>query len=230
MGPRRPRVPAKTLNMQSEPLLVETMATDVTVRALEARDLTQWDAYVNAHPDATVFHRAGLKRVIEAAFAHRTHFMLAERGGEIVGVLPLAEIRSRLFGHSLGALPFCAYGGILADHDAAWRALDEAAQALAVRRRVGAREYRNQVAQHGHWPTKDLYVTFKKTIEPDVEGNMNAIPRKQRAMVRKGIKAGLVGEIDSATTRFFQAYSVSVHSLGTPEDSRSFFRLLKEAF
>src|SRR3569832_1666829 len=109
--------------MQSEPLLNETMATNVTVRVLEARDLAQWDAYVNAHPDATYFHRVGWKRVIEAAFGHRTQFMLAERGGEIVGVLPLAEIRSRLFGHSLGSLPFCAYGGILADHDAAWRAL-----------------------------------------------------------------------------------------------------------
>jgi len=132
--------------MPSESLQVETASADVTVRALEARDLAQWEAYVNTHPDATFFHRAGWKRVIEAAFGHRTHFMLAERGGEIVGVLPLAEIRSRLFGHSLGALPFCAYGGILADHDAAWRALDEAAQALAVRLEVGALEYRNRAA------------------------------------------------------------------------------------
>src|SRR3569833_2482842 len=133
MGPRRPRVPARPLNMQSEPLQVEMMAAEVTVRVLEARDLAQWEAYVNAHPDATFFHRAGWIRVIEAVFGHRTHFMLALRVGEIVGVLPLAEIRSRLFGHSLGSLPFCAYGGILADHDAAWRALDEAAQARAVR-------------------------------------------------------------------------------------------------
>src|SRR3569833_506396 len=230
MGPRCLCVFARQLNMQSEPLQVEMMAAEVTVRVLEARDLAQWDAYVNAHPDATFFHRVGWKRVIEQAFSHRTHFMLAERGGEIVGVLPLAEIRSRLFGHSLGSLPFCAYGGILVDHDAAWRALDEAAQALAVRLKVGALEYRNQMAQHAHWPTKDLYVTFKKAIEPDVEANMNAIPRKQRAMVRKGIKAGLVGEIDSDTTRFFQAYSASVHRLGTPVFSRNFFRLLKEAF
>ena len=132
------------------------MATDVTVRALEARDLMQWDAYVNAHPDATFFHRAGWKRVIEAAFGHRTHFMLAERGDEVVGVLPLVEIRSRLFGHGLGSLPFCAYGGILADHDAAWRALDEAAQALAVRLKVGPLEYRKKMAHDAHLPTKDV--------------------------------------------------------------------------
>src|SRR3569833_3731274 len=146
MGPRRPRVPARPLNMQSDPLQVEMMAAEVTVRVLEARDLAQWDANEIAHPDATFFHRVGWKRASEQAFSHRTHFMLAERGGEIVGVLPLAEIRSRLFGHSLGSLPFCAYGGILADHDAAWRALDEAAQALAVRQQVGARGCRHQEA------------------------------------------------------------------------------------
>jgi FemAB-related protein (PEP-CTERM system-associated) len=217
--------------MQADPLAVaEAMSAEVTVRALEAKDLARWDAYVRSHPDATFFHRAGWKRVIEDAFGHRTHFLLAERGGEIVGVLPLAEINSRLFGHSLGSLPFCAYGGILADHDPAWRALDDAAQVLARQLRVGALEYRNQAARHDRWPTKDLYVTFRKAIEPEIEANMNAIPRKQRAMVRKGIKAGLVGEIDADTTRFFQAYSASVHRLGTPVFSRKFFRLLKDEF
>ncbi|MFP5409246.1 MAG: FemAB family XrtA/PEP-CTERM system-associated protein, partial [Gammaproteobacteria bacterium] len=217
--------------MQAESLAVpDAVAAEVTVRLLDATDLVRWDAYVNAHPDASFFHRAGWKRVIEDAFGHRTHFLLAERGGELVGVLPLAEIKSRLFGHSLGSLPFCAYGGILADHDAAYRALDAAAQALATQLGVGALEYRNQIAQHAHWPTKDLYVTFKKAIEPEVEANMNAIPRKQRAMVRKGIKAGLVGEIDADTTRFFAAYSASVHRLGTPVFSRKFFRLLKDEF
>jgi FemAB-related protein (PEP-CTERM system-associated) len=217
--------------MQAELLAIpDAVAAEAAVRALDAHDLQRWEAYVHTHPEGTFFHRAGWKRVIEAAFGHRTHFLLAERDGGLVGVLPLAEIDSRLFGHSLGSLPFCAYGGILADDADAYRALDEAAQALARRLKVGALEYRNQAARHALWPTKDLYVTFKKAIEPEVEANMNAIPRKQRAMVRKGIKAGLVGEIDADTTRFFQAYSASVHRLGTPVFSRKFFRLLKDAF
>lgn len=219
------------MNMQSEPFThAEAAMAEVLIHTLEAGEAPRWDAYVNAHPDATFFHRAGWKSVIESALGHRTHFLMAERDGEVVGVLPLAEINSRLFGHNLGSLPFCAYGGILADHDAAYRALDAAAQALAQQLRVGALEYRNQAAQHAHWPTKDLYVTFKKAIEPEIEANMNAIPRKQRAMVRKGIKAGLVGEIDADTSRFFQAYSASVHRLGTPVFSRKYFRLLKEVF
>jgi len=219
------------MNSQAEPLAAPIMApTAVTVRQLQANDVPRWDAFVLTHPGATFFHRAGWQRVIEQAFGHRTHFLLAERDGAIVGVLPLAEINSRLFGHSLGSLPFCAYGGIVAADGAAQRALDQAAQVLARQLKVGALEYRNQTAQHADWPTKDLYVTFKKAIAPETEANMNAIPRKQRAMVRKGIKAGLSGEIDADTTRFFQAYSASVHRLGTPVFSRNFFRLLKDEF
>ena len=219
------------MNSQAEPLAAPVKApTAVTVRPLQANDVPRWDAFVLTHPKATFFHRAGWQRVIEQAFGHRTHFLLAEREGAIVGVLPLAEINSRLFGHSLGSLPFCAYGGIVADDDAAQQALDQAAQALALQLKVGALEYRNQTAQHADWPTKDLYVTFKKAIAPETEANMNAIPRKQRAMVRKGIKAGLSGEIDADTARFFQAYSASVHRLGTPVFSRKFFRLLKDEF
>lgn len=217
------------MNMQAEPFARHADST-LSVRPLGANEAARWDAYVNAHPEATFFHRAGWKRVIEDAFGHRPHFLLAECGGEIAGVLPLAEIDSHLFGHSLGSLPFCAYGGIVADHEAAHRALDEAAQALARQLGVGALEYRNQVPRHPRWPAKALYVTFRKAIAPEIEANMNAIPRKQRAMVRKGIKAGLVGGIDADTTRFFQAYSASVHRLGTPVFSRRYFRLLKDEF
>ncbi len=82
-------------------------------------------------------------------------------------------------------------------------ALDDAAQALASRLQVDYLEYRNLEAQHHQWPSKDLYVTFRKEIAPEVEENMRAIPRKQRAMVRKGIKAGLESVVDEDTSTFF---------------------------
>ncbi len=205
-------------------------STGVTVRPMLATDAMRWDAFVQDCPEATFFHRAGWAEVIERAFGHRTHFLLAEVDGEIHGVLPLAEINSRLFGHSLSAMPFCVYGGPAALNEAAKRALDQAALKLAGELRVEHLEYRNRQPFHTDWPGKDLYVTFRKDIDPEVERNLTAIPRKQRAMVRKGIKAGLVSEIDADTQRFFHAYSSSVHRLGTPVFSRKYFRLLKQVF
>jgi FemAB-related protein (PEP-CTERM system-associated) len=49
-------------------------------------------------------------------------------------------------------------------------------------------------------------------------------------MVRKGIKAGLIGTIDSDTDRLYRAYSDSVHRLGTPVFSRRYFEILSQVF
>jgi FemAB-related protein (PEP-CTERM system-associated) len=202
----------------------------ISVKTLQPQDAAKWDDFVMRCPDATFFHRAGWQPVIEGAFGHKTYFLYAELDGEIQGVLPLAEVKSMLFGHWLGSLPFCVYGGIAAISDEARQVLDAAAQKIAAERKVGHLEYRNIHPQHTDWHTKDLYVTFRKAIDPDEEANMNAIPRKQRAMVRKGIKFGLQGEIDEDIDRFFAAYSASVHRLGTPVFSKRLFRLLKQTF
>lgn len=202
----------------------------VTVSLMQEKDVKKWDAFVLSCPEASFFHRAGWQSVIERAFGHKTWFYYAESEGEIIGVLSLAEIKSALFGHSLTSLPFCVYGGVAAINDAARLALTNAAEELAVKLNVGYLEYRNIKPCNPDWLAKNLYVTFRKEIDPEEEKNMLAIPRKQRAMVRKGIKLGLLSELDQQTDRFFYAYSTSVHRLGTPVFSKKFFRLLKEIF
>jgi FemAB-related protein (PEP-CTERM system-associated) len=185
---------------------------------------------VECCPDATFFHRAGWRDVVERAFGHNTHFLFAERDGRIEGVLPLGHVRSRLFGNALISSPFCVYGGIAASNDAAATALQEAAQSLATRLDVDYLEFRNLEVRNPDWASKDLYVRFRKAIDADPEANMLAIPRKQRAMVRKGIKAGLVSEIDQDADRLYTAYSESVRNLGTPVFGRRYFRILQEVF
>ncbi len=206
-------------------------STELSIKLMQPQDAASWDRFVQECPEASFFHRAGWQPVIERAFGHKTWFFFAETEGRIIGVLPLAEIKSALFGHSLSSLPFCVYGGIATESAAARAALNQAAQELAARLNVGHLEYRNIKAdtQEG-WHTKELYVTFRKEIDPDEEKNMLAIPRKQRAMVRKGIKFELKSELDQGVDRFFHAYSTSVHRLGTPVFSKKFFRLLKEVF
>jgi FemAB-related protein (PEP-CTERM system-associated) len=200
------------------------------VHCMREQDMARWDAFVDACPEATFFHRAGWQPVIERSFGHKTWFLYAERGGQMVGILALAQVKSRLFGHSLCSLPFCTSAGIAALDDGARGALDEAAQQLATRLMVGHLEYRHTVPRHTDWHSKDLYVTFRKTLAGTVEDNLNAIPRKQRAMVRKGIKAGLQSHIDHNADRLFEAYSHSVHRLGTPVFPKKYFSNLMAVF
>src|SRR5262249_48882626 len=150
------------------------------VRELDDSRLAEWDRFVMQLPHATFFHRAGWKRVIERSFAHRTHYLYAERGGSVEGVLPLVHIKSAIFGHSLISLGFCVYGGPVTIGDEALDALDRSARELAGRLGVAHLEYRGLEPRSyvGSIEREDLYVTFRKPIDPDVEKNMAAIPRK----------------------------------------------------
>ena len=202
----------------------------VTVRPFASEDAAAWDEFVATCPAATFFHLSGWHGIIEDVFRHRCHYLLAEREGAITGVLPLAEVSSRLFGHACVSLPFAVYGGPAASDAESARLLIDAAVELAASRRVDHLELRNRFAHNPGWPTQALYVTFRREILPDIDANMQAIPRKQRAMVRKGIKNGLVGEIDAGTELFFALYADNVHRHGTPPFPRRYFARLKETF
>ena len=202
----------------------------LAVKRLEAAGFDAWDDYLQRAPDATFFHRAGWKTVLERAFGHKTHFLYVEEAGAIVGILPLAQIKSALFGHSLSSLPFCVYGGIVADHDEAATALREEACRLAETLGVGALELRNSQPSGAGWPVKELYYTFRKAIDPEDEVNLKAIPNRQRAMIRKGVKEGLQSEWDDTTERLYRVYSESVRNLGTPVFSARYLRTLHQVF
>jgi FemAB-related protein (PEP-CTERM system-associated) len=207
-----------------------TTREGLRVRLAEASDLARWDAFVERCPEATFFHRAGWKEVLESVFRHRSFYLLAERDADVVGVLPLAQVKSLLFGHALVSLPFCVYGGVAATEASAVPALHAAARELAERLGADHLELRDRIAREPDWPQQDLYVTFRKEILPGVEANMLAIPRKQRAMVRKGIQRGLASKIDESIDRFFALYADNVHRHGTPALPKRYFEALRRVF
>lgn len=202
----------------------------VEVKALDNVSVAAWDTYVETAPSATFFHKAGWRPVLERAFGHKTHFLYATSNGSIVGVLPLAEIRSLIFGHSLTSLPFCVYGGIVADSEEAAHALREHACTLADELGVGALEMRNTQGSDSGWPVKELYYTFRKPIDEDEAVNLKGIPNRQRAMIRKGIGEGLQGEWVEGTDRLYSVYAESVRNLGTPVFSAKYLKILREEF
>lgn len=208
------------------------MASNLKIRSLsgDLLEKQRWDTFVETCPEATFFHKAGWKDVIERSFGHATYYLYAETDRNIEAVLPLGHIHSRLFGNALISAPFCVYGGIAAGSEQAREALNSEASKLARELSVDYLEMRNRNPCCPKRPRKDLYVTFRKEIDPDPEVNLKAIPRKQRAVVRKGIDSGLYGVIDSDPDRFYKIYAESVRNLGTPVFSKLYFTALLEIF
>lgn len=205
-------------------------AANVSIEFLGQGEARAWDDYVAGHRDGTFFHLSGWATVLERAFGHRTHYMAAKQAGRIVGVLPLARVQSLLFGDALASTPFCVYGGAVADSPEVRAALENRAAEMARELQVGHLELRNREAARNDWPVKELYYTFRKELDKDPEKNMLAIPRKQRAEVRAGIKKNLRVEFDADTRRLYGIYSNSVRALGTPVFARRYFDVLREVF
>jgi FemAB-related protein (PEP-CTERM system-associated) len=207
-----------------------TALAPVAVRPFEARDEAAWERFVQDAPSSTFFHRIGWRDILADVFRHRPHYLVAERGAALCGVLPLAEMKSRLFGHALVSLPFCVYGGPVATDVAAEAGLVDAAEALGRSLGVEHLELRNRRVTRPGWPRQDLYVTFRRTLAGSVDDNLLAIPRKQRAMVRKGIGRGLRSEIDADCGRFFELYADNVQRHGTPAQPKRYFERLAATF
>jgi len=209
----------------------------IVCRPLDAATAPAWDAFVDAMPGGTFFHRAAWSQIFDRAFGHTPHYIVAEQDGAVVGVLPLVHVKSWLFGNSLMSNPFCVYGGPLAASADAVAALDAHVAALMQRVRARMAEFRflhplpEGWLTEAEWPTRsDLYVTFRKPIASDDDANMKAIPRKQRAMVRKGIDRGLVSLVSDQVDELHAIYAESVRNLGTPVFSRRYFRILAQVF
>jgi FemAB-related protein (PEP-CTERM system-associated) len=205
-----------------------------TVTSLTPAKHAAWDAFVAAHPNGTFLHRAAWSGLLEQGFRHPSHYLLAEQDGDVVGILPLARVKTVLFGDSLISSPFLVYGGPLAATPDALAALESAA--IDLMRKLGAPvmewRFRDPVPPGlAGWQARDdLYVTFRKPIVANDDVNMKAIPRKQRAMVRKGVDKGLTSIANTDVDTLFRIYSESVRNLGTPVFSRRWFHLLAAAF
>ena len=202
-----------------------------TVRALTESDAPRWDVFVETCDEATFFHRAGWRTVIERSFGHKTHYLFAERDGMIVGVLPLVEIKSTLFGHAFISNAFSVCGGPACLDEAARAALDAKAEDLFRKSRATYLEYRcPSRIKHGWQTRNDLYASFSGPLAAKEDENLKQIPRKQRAVVRKAIESPLTWQIEKHVDNLHRLYAISVRNLGTPVFGKRYFRNLMDVF
>ena len=148
----------------------------VAVETLRDHREAEWDRYVRSAPGATFFHQLGWRWLVERTFGHRAHYLTALRDGRIAGVLPLFELKSLLFGHSLVSIPFAIGGGLVADDDAAAQALLAHAKELARELQVDYLELRSET------PLDDPELVD--------QGPLRHLPRRPRRRGRRRCSSG----------------------------------------
>lgn len=211
-----------------------------TVRLADLRDpgeATRLEAFVAAHPHGTPFHRPAWLRAVERGTGNRAIALVAEGAKGLAGYLPLSEVHSPIFGRLLASTGFAVGGGVLLGEGGDAMALVAAAEELALRRSCPAIELRGGVmpADVGtDWTIKrESHCGFVVPLAADDEAQLLAVPRKQRAEVRKGLAHDLtiaIGTEETDRAAHYAVYAESVRNLGTPVFPRALFDAVLDAF
>jgi FemAB-related protein (PEP-CTERM system-associated) len=210
---------------------------DLTVEELTPPLEAAWDRFVKAAPAGTFFHQLGWRWLVERVFDHRAHYLLARRGTEITGVLPLFEMKSLLFGHSLVSIPFAIGGGVVVgggDDAGTADALVRRARALAERLGVDYLELRSEQPAAADLLTKDLYVTFRTDLAEGEEAWLKRMDRKRRQMMNYVAKDAAGFSWTTAGLEelplFYRLFSESMRHHGTPVYPRLFLEQILDRF
>ncbi len=205
-------------------------AGPVTVSpAIEA---AEWDAFVSRQREGTVDHLWAWRRVISGTLGHESTYLAARRGTELVGVLPLVLVRSRLFGRSVVSLPFLNYGGILTDDQAVVDALVDAARGVAIDFRGSHVELRHTRRRCPEIPCRQHKLAMTLALPSVTDELWASLDRKVRNQVRKAQKANLVvasGGVE-LVDEFYAVFARNMRDLGTPVYPKSLFEATMRAF
>jgi len=188
-------------------------------------DATEWDRYVESHPEGSIDHLWRWRDVFSRVFDHQSTYLVARRDDAVAGILPLVHFRSRLFGRFLVSVPFLNYGGVLASRADAAEAL--IAEAREVAQRFGAShvELRQTSRQFNDLPCRAHKLKLTRPLPSTPEALWSAVDRKVRNQVRKAQKDGLTAEAGHSEliADFYTVFSRNMRDLGTPVYPKSLF-------
>ena len=216
---------------------------------------TDWDDYIRLHPGGTLYHLAGWRRIIKNSYGHKGYYLMAVENGFknsvskndpiIKGVLPLIHIKNILFGNSLISVPFCDYGGILADDLNTEKELARSAIRLAERLKANEIELRNIhlkqsfdrnnigrstsspefTTDNWHFQIRSHKVRMLFELPDSADKLMNSFKSKLRSQIRKAMRSGLKVKIGGPELLddFYSVFTSNMKELGSPVHSKKIF-------
>ncbi len=203
------------------------MSHQIEIRIAENSDQDKWDAYVLNHPDASPYHLFAWKMAVEAAYGHKSYYLMAEQNGYVVGVFPLIHLRCPLFVNELTALPFCDIGNCLCENTEIQDLMLDKAITAGTQLKVRKIKLRGNFS-----PTDYMQENFKteKTgkvrmllkLPSSSEELLASFKSKLRSQVRKAEKNGITfrwGSLEDIDAIYF-VFSKNMNILGSPVHSK----------
>ena len=202
---------------------------------LQATDGDQagWDDYVNSRSDAEPYHPYAWRGVFECVLRAPSIYLKAlGDDGRIRGILPLVQLKSRLFGNFFVSVPWFNYCGTLADDTETRIALIRSAWQIAENSGASHVELRHRASIDVDLPYRDDKVAMRLSLPESSEDLWKQFRPKLRAQIRRPGKEGAVAEDGGVELLddFYRVFSRNMRDLGTPAFPKSLFRAMCETF
>lgn len=193
-----------------------------------------WQAWMAARLQRPLSHDPRWLLVLQRALGHQPYCVEAIDRGVPAGILPLAYVRSVVFGRFLVSLPYLNTAGVQTLDPSCENSLVEQAVALADELDVNYLELRHETElQH---PALTRKATAKKHLRlplPDSAAVLwDSLSAKVRNQIRKGRKQpfqtcwGRAELLDD----FYRVFSHNMRDLGTPVYTRRLFAEILDVF
>ena len=188
----------------------------------------EWDRLVSTFPGGSHCHLYGWREVMEGALGHECFYLSAiDEADQVVALLPLGRVKSRVFGDYLVSMPFLNGGGAIGSLEGC-RSLEVHARELATRLDVELLELRSRRA------SADSGLTLcarKITVELSLPGDLQVLwkgfHQKLRANINKAKKAGMEMRYGAdQVAPFYKAFAHNMRDLGTPVLPLRFFQAI----
>lgn len=193
----------------------------------------QWDLFIENHPDATMYHLLGWKKVLEQIFKLKSYYLIAlNNNDEVEGILPMFLMKDILQRKYLISNPFSNMAGICADNQEAINLIYQKAIEIANENNVRYIEFRQLNSKIiEDLPTKKNFVTLTLQLSEDSNNIWNAISSRNRNKIRKAKKNKLSVDYGiEYIEEFYSVYSKNLRYLGTPLFPFDMFRLIAKVF
>jgi CelD/BcsL family acetyltransferase involved in cellulose biosynthesis len=214
----------------------------VSVQIVSPWETPEWNDYVSSHPGATMYHTADWCRIVSEIGRYRPACLMSRDGGRVSGVLPVVEIRSRLTGNRMTALPFSDECSLLCDDEAAAHELLAGAAALRDERGLGFFEMRGEPSLRGGsgvgvleaegYSRTTHFVHHRIPLSDDTEAVFRTFKKKSvRQVINKGFRLGVTvrrGEGEADLREFYRLYVLNRRGHGIPPQPLRLFSLLFE--
>ena len=201
-------------------------SSDISISSIDEVTPALWDKYVESHPNSSLYHMSAWADLITQVFGHKTFYCAAlNHLGEITGVLPLVQLKSRLFGNYMVSMPFFNMGGVLADDEQTKSALLDNAIEIAKQQGADHIEFREMASLGGDWQCKQDKVLMHLSLPETPEELFKAIGSKRRAQIKRPDRDNIVILQGGAeyVDDFYDVFARNMRDLGTPVYSRQLF-------